>query len=235
MSRKIATKKKSDDDSYIEELEMYSAGNTYSNKKTIPSKNNKSVALSKKQQKQNSSKNNNRRRHSDDSDSSSDESSDESASPRRTIKKKKQTAQDTDDSDNSESDSDSESDRKPKKSFKELDPFSKSVIEWIKTDNKQKELREENKKLNAHKKSHTDIIIKYLVSREKSVVSTTDGSKLRVNKSNTKAPLKEEHIKAVLTKKLGNSKKAAEWTDTIYDSRPDTQRTTLKRLKAKKR
>ena len=63
-----------------------------------------------------------------------------------------------------------------------------------------------------------------------SVIDISDG-KLRKNKSNTKAGLKQESIQSALLDITQDTSKAMEMTKYIMDNRPTTERINLKRTK----
>jgi hypothetical protein len=207
----MASKSKKLIDSEItieEELEAYSASGN--KKKPIDNKKNKSVNKKKNDSDSDSS----------DSDSSSDDEKDTKKPTKKVIKPAvKKKLEDLDD----DSDKDSESD----------DDFTKSVVAWVKADNKQKEIRGENKLLNNIKKKSQGYIINYFVDNKQTNVSIP-GGKIRLNKSTTKVGLKEDHLISILEKKLNSKAKAQKWAQEIYDSRPNSSRVNLKRTKAGK-
>lgn len=68
---------------------------------------------------------------------------------------------------------------------------------------------------------------------EENVIEISDG-KLRKNKSETKAPLKQDNMQMALAKELKNPQQAAKIIDIILNNRPKMVRTNLKRTRNKK-
>ncbi len=110
--------------------------------------------------------------------------------------------------------------------------FRNNVLEWIKIDDNIKSIRSAVKELTTEKKEYEEKILSYLTEVEEESVAIKDGI-LSKNVSKTKAPLKKETIYNSLVELVGDANKATTMTEHIINSRPDVQRTNLKRTKIK--
>ena len=108
--------------------------------------------------------------------------------------------------------------------------FSHNVVNWVKIDDKLRELRGIQKELTQEKKHLEEEILKYLDSIGEKMITIGDG-KLRVNTSKTKEPLKKENIYEKLKEFTNDEGKASILTEDIYENRPLKQRINLKRTK----
>jgi arginine deiminase len=124
--------------------------------------------------------------------------------------------------------SDSESNSDIQK--KVTNEFKNKVLNWVKLDDELRTIRIKMKEINKEKKTMEEFILNFLNSVDEKVVAIADG-KLRRNVSKTKAPLKKAGVVAALLQKTGDRIKATEYTDHIYESRPDVERVNLKRTK----
>jgi hypothetical protein len=129
------------------------------------------------------------------------------------------------------SDSESNSDDEMKKVTEE---FKEMVVSWVKIDDKIRDLSSTIKELKDEKKQFEEFILEYMSNVQENVINISDG-KLRLNKATTKAPLKEENITESLIKYTNDKLKAEQLTKFIYDNRPTTTRTNLKRTKFRKK
>jgi hypothetical protein len=211
----------SDDESLIEELEAYSAISNHSKK---------SSSKKKKQNKSSSSESSSE----SESEESSSESDDKKKKLKKPIKKLEQ---------KSESDSD-EKEEKPKKEkknknqlgldFNNPKSFDKAVVEWVKADNRQKELKKENKfkkendGLNAIKKEASQFITKTMRDEGLPKVDINKG-KLILNKTPIKTKLTMDFIEESLSKHF-TSKQVDKIIDIIDGNMEETQRYNIKRV-----
>jgi len=163
--------------------------------------------------------------HSNKNDSDSDEEVYSAANKRKPKKKEPESESD---SDKSESESESSDDEE------QAEEFKKNVKDWVRLDNKQKQMQAENKAINKEKKTRSELILKYMVNHDLPSLNISDG-KLKVNKSTTKTTLKQDYLETELGKRLGNKAKAEKWIQEIYDNRPEKVNVNLKRIKNKKR
>ena len=84
----------------------------------------------------------------------------------------------------------SETDEEIKKVTEE---FKEMVVNWVKIDDQIRDLKASVKELTDEKKQYEEFIIEYMSNAQENIINISDG-KLRLNKSTTKAPLKEENI-----------------------------------------
>jgi hypothetical protein len=113
--------------------------------------------------------------------------------------------------------------------------FRNNVLKWVEIDDKIRNVRSKVKELTTEKKQFEEFILNYLSQVEEESIVIKDG-KLSKNVSKTKAPLKKESIYKALVELVGDANKATTMTEHIINSRPDVQRTNLKRtlIRAKK-
>jgi hypothetical protein len=112
--------------------------------------------------------------------------------------------------------------------------FRNNVLQWVEIDDKIKTFRSKIKELTTEKKQFEEFILNYLAEVEEESIVIKDG-KLSKNTTKTKAPLKKETIYKSLVELVGDSTKATTMTDHIINSRPDIQRTNLKRIRNRKK
>ena len=108
--------------------------------------------------------------------------------------------------------------------------FKEVVVNWVKIDDDIRSLNQKIKDLKDEKKEFEVFILEYMNTINENVINISDG-KLRLNRSKTKAPLKEENIQSALLDITKDSNKALELTKYIFQSRPLTERVNLKRTK----
>ena len=108
--------------------------------------------------------------------------------------------------------------------------FKEVVVNWVKIDDDIRSLNQKIKDLKDEKKEFEVFILEYMNTINESTINISDG-KLRLNRSKTKAPLKEENIQSALLDITKDSNKALELTKYIFQSRPLTERVNLKRTK----
>ena len=110
--------------------------------------------------------------------------------------------------------------------------FKDNVKEWIKYDDRIRELNNEIKELKNNKKDHEDFILTYLTQIGEKELQIHD-SKLRKNVYKTKEPLKKETMFLSINQMLKNNTQSQELTNYIIDNRPTKERISLKRTKNK--
>lgn len=108
--------------------------------------------------------------------------------------------------------------------------FQNKVVEWVKLDDKLREIRAKSKEITGEKKELEEWILSYLDKIGEKAISIGDGN-LRKNVSKTKAPLKKENIHATIKDLTKDEAKASLITQQIFENRPLTERINLKRTK----
>lgn len=135
------------------------------------------------------------------SEQNSNHESDTNSNP----KPKPTSNQDSDNKSGSGSGSGSNSDSEHEHEYEYSEEFKKKVVQYVKNDNRIRELQTELKNLNAIKKNAEVEILKHLERLGESNINIT-GGKLRVNKYESKEGLKEEIIKEALSEKIKDPK-----------------------------
>lgn len=110
--------------------------------------------------------------------------------------------------------------------------FRNNVLKWIEIDDNIKSERNKIKELSTEKKQFEEYILNYLSQVEEESIAIKDG-KLSKVVSKTKAPLKKDIIYKSLVELIGDATKANSMTEHIINSRPNVERTNLKRTKIK--
>lgn len=108
--------------------------------------------------------------------------------------------------------------------------FVEIVKNWVKIDDEIREKNNQIKELKDEKKEYETFILEFMQSNHENVINISDG-KLRVNKSTTKAALKQESIQSSLFDLTRDPNKALQMTKYILDNRPLAERVNLKRTK----
>jgi hypothetical protein len=124
----------------------------------------------------------------------------------------------------------SESDDEEKIAEEITEEFVEVVKSWVSIDDEIRKKLIEIKELKDERKEFETFILEYMGKINESVIDISDG-KLRKNKSNTKAGLKQESIQSALLDITQDTSKAMEMTKYIMDNRPTTERINLKRTK----
>ena len=130
-------------------------------------------------------------------------------------------------SENEESDYDSDIEGKITEEFIEV------VKNWVKIDDDIREHTNAIKDLKDERKDYETYILEYMDKIKVPVIDIT-GGKLRVNKSQTKTPLKEESIQTALFQITKDNIKSTEMTKYIMENRPCVERINLKRTRLRK-
>lgn len=108
--------------------------------------------------------------------------------------------------------------------------FKEVVINWVKIDDDIRKKNIEIKELKDEKKEYEIFILEYMDKINENVINISDG-KLRMNRSKTKAPLKEECIQQAIMDFTKDNDQALAITKHIFTSRPLSERVNLKRTK----
>ena len=108
--------------------------------------------------------------------------------------------------------------------------FVEIVKNWVKIDDEIREKNNQIKELKDEKKEYETFILEFMQNNHENVINISDG-KLRVNKSSTKAALKQESIQSSLFDLTRDPNKALQMTKYILDNRPLAERVNLKRTK----
>lgn len=108
--------------------------------------------------------------------------------------------------------------------------FVEIVKNWVKIDDEIREKNNQIKELKDEKKEYETFILEFMQNNHENVINISDG-KLRVNKSTTKAALKQESIQSSLFDLTRDPNKALQMTKYILDNRPLAERINLKRTK----
>ena len=108
--------------------------------------------------------------------------------------------------------------------------FVEIVKNWVKIDDEIREKNNQIKELKDEKKEYETFILEFMQNNHENVINISDG-KLRVNKSTTKAALKQESIQSSLFDLTRDPNKALQMTKYILDNRPLAERVNLKRTK----
>jgi|SaaInlStandDraft_6_1057023.scaffolds.fasta_scaffold117778_2 hypothetical protein len=124
----------------------------------------------------------------------------------------------------------SESDDEEQIAEEITEEFVEVVKSWVTIDDEIRKKLIEIKELKDERKEFETFILEYMGKINESVIDISDG-KLRKNKSNTKAGLKQESIQSALLDITQDTSKAMEMTKYIMDNRPTTERINLKRTK----
>jgi len=119
---------------------------------------------------------------------------------------------------------DSENSKKVSKEFQD------KVVQWVKLDNRLRQIRSQTKEITGEKKELEEWILSYLEKIGEKSISIGDGH-LRRNISKTKAPLKKDNIYATIKDMTKDENKATLITQQIFENRPLTERVNLKRTK----
>ena len=131
-------------------------------------------------------------------------------------------------SDENENDSDYENSQD-----KITEEFVEVVKNWVKLDDEIRNYNDKIKDLKNERKEYEEYILEYMDKINENVINIT-GGKIRKNKSNTKAPLKEESIKTALYEITKDNEKSAQMTKYIMENRPSVERVNLKRTRLRK-
>lgn len=106
--------------------------------------------------------------------------------------------------------------------------FQENVIKFVKLDDLIRKKKQEVSELSDQKKPCEEFILKYLDNVNENVIEITDG-KLRKNKSETKAALKQDVIKNAINEKIADPKIVEEILNLMEMKRPLNTHVNLKR------
>lgn len=134
-------------------------------------------------------------------------------------------------SDNNSNNNESSKDENEENVEEEItEEFVEVVKNWVKIDDEIRTKTSEIKDLKDEKKEYELFILEFMQKNHENVINISDG-KLRVNKSTSKAGLKQESIQSSLFDLTRDPNKALQMTKYILDNRPVTERVNLKRTK----
>lgn len=135
----------------------------------------------------------------------------------------------------SESDSGSESgsESSPEEVLKMSKEFNDKVKKYVEIDNQLRKINEQTKELKNSKKTYEDYLIKELGSTGVKMIEIKngegEGGKLKLNKSETKTPIKKDLIKVALNDKIKDFDKVEEIVNMIDELRQTKTNVRLKR------
>ena len=128
---------------------------------------------------------------------------------------------------------DTASDSAVKNQPKVSSEFVDNVRKYVKADNELREYREKIKNLNAEKKDKEEFILSYFQTINIENIEVQDGI-LKKDVKKSYGPLKKDFIHKALTDAIGgDSNKAQLLTDHIINTRPITEKISLKRINVK--
>lgn len=111
--------------------------------------------------------------------------------------------------------------------------FVEVVKNWVKLDDEIRDYTSKLKELKNERKEFEEFILEYMSNINENVIEISDG-KLRMNKSQTKTPIKEESIQNALFEITKDNEKSIQMTKHIMENRPSVERVNLKRTKFRK-
>lgn len=118
----------------------------------------------------------------------------------------------------------------------ESDPqFFHHVKKWIETDDILKELQEKQKELKDQKKKAEEYILEAMTKTNEDMIEFAKGGTIRKSVSNTTKALKKEDLVKAINELTKNASQAETITNNIYNNRPTSQRTYLKRNRSRKK
>lgn len=137
------------------------------------------------------------------------------------------------DESDSNSDSGSGSESGSEETLKMSKEFDMKVKKYVEIDNQLRKLNEQVKTLKDGKKSYEEYIIKELGATGVKMIEIKngegEGGKLKLNKSETKAPIKKDLIKTALNDKVKDFDKVEEIVNMIEELRQTKTNMRLKR------
>ena len=110
--------------------------------------------------------------------------------------------------------------------------FIQTVKKYLELDDKIREFKNNIKELSTDKKQHEEFILNYLQSIDEKTIDIADGKLIR-NVYKSQGSLKKELIQKTLLDIVGDSIKATSITEQIINSRPITEKISLKRTTLK--
>ena len=148
------------------------------------------------------------------------------------IKEKKDNKEENNNEDNNEEGDEEDYDSMEEYEFK--DDFENQVKNYVKTDDRIKEMQREIKELNQVKKVAEDAIMKHLERLGETNINIT-GGKLMVNRYGTKGGFKEDIVKEALTEKIKDPKIVESIFEKIQEKREENAKIQMgiKRTSAK--
>jgi hypothetical protein len=116
----------------------------------------------------------------------------------------------------------------------DVNELKELIVNWLSLDEKIKVINEEVKDLKLEKNQYETYILEFMTNTKKEVIKTKD-SVIKKNVYQSKGALKEELIMNSLTEILKDSVQAYEITQKIINSRPITEKVSLKTEKTEKK
>ena len=114
--------------------------------------------------------------------------------------------------------------------------FKTSIKKWVQIDNKQKDIRLLSSNLKKEKDKLQMFITEYMENNnmQKKNILLNDG-KLQYSTTKSTKPISKKYIIDKLTPYFNSKDKATEIADLLYENRETTFKSTIKRLKSKKK
>lgn len=112
--------------------------------------------------------------------------------------------------------------------------FQENVLKFVKLDDLVRKKQQELSELKEQRKPCEQYILKYLDKIDQNMIEISDG-KLRKNKSETKAALSQDVIKAAIAEKVKDPQIVEEILKTMEDKRPLSTHVNIKRTGGKKK
>ncbi len=131
---------------------------------------------------------------------------------------KKKSKNDSDSDSDSDSGSDTSEDSEEDVEYEYTEELANKVKEYVKNDDRIRELQTELRKLNASKKAAEQDILKHLERLGETNINIT-GGKLRINQYESKDSLKEDIVKEALGEKIKDPKIVENIFETINEKR----------------
>ena len=113
--------------------------------------------------------------------------------------------------------------------------FIEVVKKWVAIDDMVKEATLKIREWKNEKKELEEGILEYMKKTDQDVLSMSTGGTLRMSLSKTKQGLKEDYIRDVLQKFIGDPNETAKIVGTLMSDRPQKERCYLKRCLPRKK
>lgn len=113
--------------------------------------------------------------------------------------------------------------------------FIDTVRTWVKTDDLIREKTLEIRHLKEQRKDMEDTILDFMKSTEQDVLNISSGGTLRRSVSKTKAGLKEDYLRQMLSRFGSTPEEAAHMVQVILSERPLTEKERLKRCRPRQK
>ena len=123
----------------------------------------------------------------------------------------------------------SDKEKQNKKANEYSQEFKQMVVQYIKSDDKIREVNDQLKEYKTKKKQAEDYILKELENYDEKAIIVS-GSMLRKNEQESKSALKQDIIKDALMNKLNNETEVKKLLELMDQKRSVVKRVTLKRI-----